>query len=293
MARGDTKAADVIVLGAGGMFGHVAAAVLRRTYAVVATARRETPDCVAYDADEPDDALASIAQRARPQALIVNAIAATAAQMRAAAGTQQRAFAVNATFPHRLARVAADQNQRVIHLSTDAVFPPDCGTVSEDDAIGPQDTYGRSKVAGELTDAHCLTIRCSIVGPPPPQRRSGLWSWVADQARGATVSGYVNQLWAGMTTQQLAAVCVALVDPERFAKARTAGPVHHLAPNPTISKFDWVPPLAALLRPDVTVRPADAAQPISRILVSRHRVLDALAPRWPTWPETLAAASRN
>ena len=40
MASDDIKAADVIVLGAGGMFGHVAVAALKRKFAVVATARR-------------------------------------------------------------------------------------------------------------------------------------------------------------------------------------------------------------------------------------------------------------
>lgn len=291
MAPGDTKAADVIVLGAGGMFGHVAAAALRRQYAVIATARREMPECIAYDVDQPDDALSAVARRAHPQALIVNAIATTAAQI--AADTRERAVAVNATFPHRVARVAAARHQRVIHISTDAVFPPDCGTVSEDDPVAPQDDYGRSKAEGELTGEHCLTIRCSIVGPPAPQRRSGLWAWVTDQARGATVPGYINQIWSGMTTQQLAAVCAALVDRDCFAKVRAAGAVHHLALNPAISKFDLVRALAALLRPDVTVRRDDAPQSVNRILVSRHRLLDALAPRWPTWADTLTAANQN
>jgi dTDP-4-dehydrorhamnose reductase len=289
---GDTRAADVIVLGAGGMFGHVAAAALRRQYAVIATARRAMSDCIPYDVDEPDDALAAVVERAKPRALIVNAIATTAAQM-AAAATHKRGYQVNAAFPHRLARVAATQNQRVIHISTDAVFPPDSGSVSEDAPVAPRDDYGRSKAAGELTDEHCLTIRCSIVGPPAPRRRSGLWAWVADQPRGATVPGYVNQIWAGMTTQQLAAVCAALVDQDLFAKVRAAGPVHHLAPNTVTSKFNLVCALASLLRPDVTVRPADTPQAINRVLISRYRLLDALTPRWPSWPDTLAAANRH
>jgi dTDP-4-dehydrorhamnose reductase len=284
--------ADAIVLGACGMFGHVAVAALQREYAVVATARRAMLGCIAYDADEPDDALAAVARRARPQALIVNAIATTAAQM-TAAGSKERAYQVNAAFPHRLARVAAEQNQRVVHISTDAVFPPDCGGVSEDAPIAPQGDYGRSKAEGELAGEHCLTIRCSIIGPPAPQRHSGLWAWIADQARGATVSGYVNQIWAGLTTQQLAEVCVALVDRDRFASVRAAGAVHHLAPNPVISKFELARALAAVLRPDLTVQPVEATQAVSRVLTSRHHLLDALAPRWPTWPETLAAANRN
>ena len=150
------------------MFGHVAATALRERFSVVATARHETMDCVRYEADSPDAELTAVAQRARSDALIVNAIATTAAKM-AAASAPERAYSVNATFPHRLAAVAASQGQRVVHISTDAVFPPYCGPVSEDCAVAPQDAYGRSKADGELTAEHCLTIRCSIVGPPAPQ----------------------------------------------------------------------------------------------------------------------------
>jgi dTDP-4-dehydrorhamnose reductase len=292
MGLDDTKAADVIVLGAGGMFGHVAVAALKRRYAVVATARHDSSEFVSYDVDEQDAALAAIVERAHADAIIVNAIATTASQM-AAAETHEHAFRVNATFPHRLARIAAQQKQRVVHISTDAVFPSNCGIVSENDPIGPQDAYGVSKAAGELDCEHCLTIRCSIIGPPAPRRRSGVWAWVADQAPGADIPGYVNQLWSGMTTQQLAEVCVALVDQKCFAGVRAAGAVHHLASNPVTSKYDLVRELAALLRPDLTVQPAQARHSICRVLTSRHGLLNGLAPYWPTWAETLAAANRR
>ena len=173
-------------------------------------------------------------------------------------------------------------------------FPPDCGYVTEDEPVGPQDAYGISKAEGELTGEHCLTIRCSIVGPPAPRRRSGLWAWVCDQAPGATVPGYINQIWSGMTTQQLAAVCAALVEPGRFAHVRAAGAIHHLAPNPVLSKYDLVAGLAASASAlTYGAAPADAPQSVNRILVSRHRLLDALAPRWPTWADTLTAANQN
>ena len=146
--------------------------------------------------------------------------------------------------------------------------------------------------AGAARGRHTLSLRAHF---PDGELGATLTRPIelTDQAPGATVSGYVNQIWSGLTTQQLAAVCAALVDRERFAKVRAAGAVHHLAPNPPITKFDLLGALAALLRPDVMVQSANAPQSINRILTSRYRLLDTLVPRWPTWPDTLAAATRN
>jgi dTDP-4-dehydrorhamnose reductase len=287
-------AADILVLGAGGMFGHMAAAVLGRRFKMITTDRAGEAGSIPFDVLQPDEDLTALARGLDPDAIILNAVAVTASQIGQAAddATRERALLVNSVFPHRLARIAAGLGHRVIHISTDAVFPPHCGPVTEDAALGPQDVYGMTKAAGEIEGHHCVTIRCSIVGPPAARRRSGLWGWISDQAPGATISGYVNQLWSGITTRQLAETCAALVDPGRFSQVRAAGPIHHLAPNPVLSKFDLVKYLAALLRSDLYVAPAQAPRPVSRLLSSRHHRLEALAPRWSDWPETLAAAAR-
>ena len=285
-------AGDVLVLGASGMFGHVAAGVLGRKFEIVAAGRPGDSGSIPFDVLQPDADLIALARNLRPDAMILNAVAVTALQAGPAVVSpdRERALLVNAVFPHRLARIASALGFRVVHIYTDAVFPPDCGYVTEDQPVGPQDAYGISKAAGEIDGSHCITIRCSIIGPPAARRRSGLWAWVCDQAPGATIPGYVNQLWSGITTQQLAETCAALVEPGRFAHVRAAGAIHHLAPNPVLSKYDLLQDLARIIRADIRVEPAEASQPARRLLQSRHRLLDELTPRWSTWPETLAAA---
>ncbi len=286
-------AADILVLGAGGMFGHVAAAVLGPRFDTLTTDRRGDSGHVRFDVLQPDEDLVALARKLGPAAVILNAVAVTASQIGPVAddAARERALLVNAVFPHRLARVAADFGLRVIHISTDAVLPADCGTVTEDARLGPQDAYGITKAAGEIGGTHCITIRCSIVGPPAAGRRAGLWAWVCDQTPGATVPGYVDHLWSGLTTRQLAEACGALIERGNFSRVRAAGPIHHLAPNSVLSKFDLLKHLAALLRPDIHVVRAQAPQPLNRCLTSRYRLLDSLTPRPPDWPDVLAAAA--
>jgi dTDP-4-dehydrorhamnose reductase len=283
--------ADVVVLGAGGSLGHVAVKICSARFSVLAVARRPAENAVAFDAMSSDDHLADVLGHVRPNGLALNAIAMLASKMPidTAAGREQ-AIMVNAVFPNRLARIAAQKRVRVVQISTDAVFSRLCGTVVEGDRIGPDDLYGLTKAAGELNDPHCITLRCSIVGPPGPEHGRGLWDWVATQEPGATIRGFVNQSWCGLTTHQLATTCASLVDETNFARVRRVSAIHHLAPNAVISKFELVRLLARVLRPDLSVEAHEAQQPVTRVLASRYSVLDALTPRFPSWTETIGAA---
>jgi dTDP-4-dehydrorhamnose reductase len=282
---------DVLVLGAGGDFGHVAVEVFSEQFCVLAAARRPVGNIVGFDALCSDDQLSNLLKRVRPNGLAVNAVAILGSEIVAetAVGREQ-AIAVNAVFPNRLARMAARHGVRVVHISTDAVFPLLSGTVTEDDRIGPEDFYGLTKAAGELADPHCITLRCSIVGPPAPEHSRGLWAWIMSQRNEATVNGFLNQSWSGLTTRQLATTCAKLVDVEDFARVRRDSPIHHLAPNPAVSKFEIVQALARVLRPDLRVEIAEAGKPVTRALSSRYTALNALTPHFATWTEAIAAA---
>ena len=86
--------------------------------------------------------------RAYTPDVIVNAAAYTAVDK--AESDRERAFKVNADAVGVLARAAADCGALLVHYSTDYVFPGQ-GTQAwrEDDAVGPLNAYGESKLAGE------------------------------------------------------------------------------------------------------------------------------------------------
>ena len=67
------------------------------------------------------------------------------------------AYAVNAIGPRNLARAAERQGAKLLHVSTDYVFPGDDSRPRrEDDPTGPINAYGRTKLAGEeMVAAEC------------------------------------------------------------------------------------------------------------------------------------------
>ena len=86
---------------------------------------------------------------------VVNAAAYTAVDK--AETDSEGAYAVNATGPGVLAEICDELGARLIHISTDYVYPGDGEAVLQEvDAVGPTGVYGASKLAGEyLVAANC------------------------------------------------------------------------------------------------------------------------------------------
>ncbi|GLO14114.1 NAD(P)-dependent oxidoreductase [Pseudomonas putida] len=104
--------------------------------------------------------------RAYAPDVIVNAAAYTAVDK--AESDREQAFKVNAEAVGVLAHAAADCGALLVHYSTDYVFPGQgCQPWREDDNVGPLNTYGASKLAGEqaIQAASCqyLILRTSWV----------------------------------------------------------------------------------------------------------------------------------
>jgi dTDP-4-dehydrorhamnose reductase len=108
---------------------------------------------------------------------VINCAAWTAVD--AAEEAEGAAFTVNAVGPAHLARACAEVGARLVHLSTDYVFPGDLspggGTpYGEDDPVGPRSAYGRTKAAGEwavrayLPDRHYLVRTAWLYGRDGP-----------------------------------------------------------------------------------------------------------------------------
>ncbi len=79
---------------------------------------------------------------------MINAAAYTAVD--AAETDEAGATAGNVVGPRNLAAAAASSGARLVHVSTDYVFPGDASEPYEEDApTGPRSVYGRTKLAGE------------------------------------------------------------------------------------------------------------------------------------------------
>ncbi|MFC9998310.1 dTDP-4-dehydrorhamnose reductase [Nocardia sp. NPDC127526] len=90
----------------------------------------------------------SVRRVVRPGDVVLNCAAYTAVDL--AESEVDAAFADNATGPAVLASACAEAGARLIHLSTDYVFPGTSDRPYEPtDPTGPSTVYGRSKLAGE------------------------------------------------------------------------------------------------------------------------------------------------
>jgi dTDP-4-dehydrorhamnose reductase len=95
---------------------------------------------------------------------VVNA--AAFAKVDACESQQDLAFRVNAQGPRNLALALQKQGGRLLHVSTDYVFPGDRPIplpYCEDDAPGPLSVYGHSKLAGEQAVGQVLGEEAVIV----------------------------------------------------------------------------------------------------------------------------------
>ena len=94
--------------------------------------------------------------------VVVNCAAYTAVD--AAETDEETAYAVNAAGPALLATACEKVGARLIHVSTDYVFPGDATSPYDvDDPTGPKGAYGRTKLAGELAVREILPEASYVV----------------------------------------------------------------------------------------------------------------------------------
>jgi dTDP-4-dehydrorhamnose reductase len=267
----------VLVLGSSGMLGSMLRARLSRAPGVVVRstqrANPEGPDH--FDALAADDPLPALLASGGGCDVVVNAIGLTQAELKRAEDADA-ARRINSELPHRLAAATGGAGARLIHISTDGVFSGASGPYDEDAHPDPLDLYGRTKLAGEVQGEHVLTLRCSLVGPDPRGRR-GLLEWLRAVPPGARVPGYVDQLWNGVTTLQLAKLVERLLEARIFHALTAVASIRHFCPNAPVTKHELVRLLAEAFRPDVQVDPTESGVRTNRVLTSRWADLDRLA----------------
>ncbi|MDO8581263.1 MAG: sugar nucleotide-binding protein [bacterium] len=200
----------------------------------------------------------------------------------------ERATAVNAKFPHALAAYAEKISARVIHMSTNGVFASRTTPYKESEKTTATDIYGKTKSDGEVVADNVLNIRTSIIGPSPIKKK-GLLEWFRGQPNGATIQGYTNDHWNGVTTLQFAELCRRIIigDPLSFERSREVpfealrreGLAIHFVPNQTVTKYELLILLQKFLQKTITIVPTeDPRGEQSHLLTSTSKILPSLFP---------------
>jgi len=183
------------------------------------------------------------------------------------------AIPINSILPHRLARLCEVGGARLIHISTDCVFSGHQGGYLESDAADAADLYGRSKYLGEVSDAHAITLRTSIIGPELGSGPRGLLGWFLSQQ--GIADGYSQAIFSGVPTVELARVIHEFVIPRP-----TLNGLFHVASEP-ISKYALLQILASVYGKVIEIRPVDTPMIDRSLNADRFRgATGYIAPPW-------------
>ena len=155
---------------------------------------------------------------------------------------------VNSQLPHRIAKISKMIGARMIHISTDCVFNGKKGMYTEDDIPTAEDLYGRTKLLGEVTYPHCVTLRTSIIGHEI-KSQYGLIEWFLAQTD--KVKGYTRAIYSGFPTIVMAEIISNYVLPNLSLNG-----LYHVSSEP-ISKFDLLKIVAEKYKNKINIEPFD------------------------------------
>lgn len=134
---------------------------------------------------------------------------------------------------------ATDEGQKIIYISTDAVFPSKLHLAQEKDCVDPENVYGKSKELGEFfllnSNRKFTVVRTTIVGLNENPSRQGFVEWI--------INSVVEKQKIGLFDDVLFTP-IAIWD---FAKEleflmRTdsiSSEILHIAGSEVISKYDF------------------------------------------------------
>lgn len=217
----------ILVLGAGGMAGHVVALHLRESGFIVDTlSARHKMDKNTHLLDVTNISDLQTFLKAKPYDAVINCIGVLIKQ------SEQRkdlAAYLNVYLPHWLENYYKNKATKIIHLSTDCVFSGKNSPYKEDALCDGELFYDRSKALGEIKNKKDLTFRMSIIGPDMNQEGEGLFNWFMAQT--GEVKGFTKTVWNGITTIELAKGIKAALE-------QNLNGLYHLVPKTNISKYE-------------------------------------------------------
>jgi dTDP-4-dehydrorhamnose reductase len=165
-------------------------------------------------------------------------------------------------------------------MSTDCVFSGRKGNYHESDLADAEDLYGKSKFLGEVHEAHCVTLRTSIIGTELSRKKS-LVEWFLAQK--GPIKGFRRAIFSGFTTIEMARIIENLM-----VRHPAVSGLYHVSSAP-ISKYDLLMLIRNKLGMSTEIVPDDTLQ-IDRSLDSARfrRECGYNPPAWENMIEELA-----
>ena len=163
---------------------------------------------------------------------------------------------INSEFPLLLAQAVRRKGALLIQIATDCVFSGKQGKRDESSEHDATDVYGKTKSLGEPRLPGVLNLRCSIVGRENLGGGKSLLEWVLSHPLGATLNGFTNHIWNGLTTNAFARIVAGIIKEGQISSG-----TYHVVPSNQITKHQLLVQIAqAFHRQDLKVIPFEAPQ---------------------------------
>lgn len=203
----------------------------------------------------------------------------------------EAAYKVNATGPQVLARAAMEHGARLVHFGSDYVFDgtKQDGLYTEDDATGPLNEYGRSKLRGEemvreVSGDH-LVLRLSwVYGEGTQNFIHKLLGWAAENEY---LSIVCDEFSVPTSTYTVADITL-----KALGEGLTGG-LYHLTNSGYCSRYEWARLALKLSGVSKFVRPVSMSSfdmPAIRpgfSAMSNNNISGKLGIEIPSWEDSL------
>ncbi len=256
----DMKVGRVMVTGASGLLG---SAILRRLQGeadlLALSHSQPLPGFMAVDlASEPD--------RVRVQAEAWDALVHCAGHRSPdfCETHREEAFTLNAAVPGYLGQMARMRGARMIHISTDYVFPGTHPPYKEGDPCRPVNIYGESKLEGEIRVAEACPDACILrigalygvpsVRVPSPMLEEGLTAVLAGKP---VEQDHGIKRYPLLVDDVAEVVCFLLCHPE-------VGGVLHAGSGKAVTRYEWALLIGKILGCDTRHVKAAVSDPARR-----------------------------
>ncbi len=187
------------------------------------------------------------------------------------AAETERALRINSLFPHALAKAAAQTGGKILQIATDCVYSGATGSYTESSKHDPTDVYGKTKSLGEAYFDNIFHLRCSIIGLELGTRYS-LMEWFLGQPQNATVNGFTNHDWNGVTTYHFGLICKGIIK-----SGIDLQHIQHVVPGNKNTKYEMLRMFAENFgRQDITINAIEAKDVIDRTLNTNNVELNRL-----------------
>jgi dTDP-4-dehydrorhamnose reductase len=265
---------NVWVLGSNGMLGTaVNAELLRRSIKSAAITRTSFGSYQLGSSQDSDiEAIRNLEKLFGTPTHIINAVGVVKPRIdETNSESVLQAIQGNTIFPRSLGRYCESKSVHLIQIATDCVFSGTKGEYLESDLHDPTDVYGKTKSLGEFSGDHISLIRCSIIGRENANKYS-LVEWVNSQPPQASVNGFINHNWNGVTTKVFGMIASGIIQDN----LNPVGKIH-LIPKDKLNKLELVNLIKNELgRKDIDVKDFEASIVIDRTLSTELPDLNTL-----------------